>query len=246
MYLSKSTINSYLWCPLQCKLQFIDKIRVPPNEAMLRGTAVHKAVELYYDELIVENMYNNVAKEIDRAMFTSKQANTYRYYMTGFYNYEITRAHKCLKCKPDLLNIYFLPKYKELYMKSKELELSGRLDIVARLFNDKYGIFDLKSGDPKKKVPLKLPDYLSEEMMFYYILFEDTHPEEIDLLGILYSQIKDSFRKVDITDELRKRTIMTTDIVRNGIEIEVFPRTDIPGHCVNCDYKFHQKCPSPY
>ena len=245
MYLSKSIINSYLWCPLQCKLQFIDRMKVPPNEALLRGSAVHKAVELYYDELIVEDMYTDIKEEINRAMFLSGQAQKYRYYLTGYYNYEIIRANKCLKYGKDL-KTYFIPKYRELYIKSKKLGLSGVIDIVATLFNDNYGIFDLKSSDPKKKVSVELPDYLREEMMFYYILFENTHPEKIDLLGILYSQTKDSFRKVDITDKLKERTLMTIDIVRDGIEMEIFPSTDIPSHCVNCDYKLHQKCPLPH
>jgi len=245
MYLSKSMLNSYLWCPLQCKLQFIDRIKVPPNDAMIRGSAVHKAIELYYNNIDIDNMYENSTKEINRAMFLSKEARNYRYFLNGYYNYEIIRANKYLKYKRDL-RIYFMPKYKELYIKSKELELSGIIDIVAKLSNDNYGIFDFKSGDPEKKIPEKLPDYLKEEMMFYYILFGNTHTEKIDLLGILYTQIKDSFRKVDIIDELQVRTLTMIDIVRDGIEMKIFPRTDIPSHCANCDYKLHQKCPSPY
>lgn len=245
MYLSKSLINSYLWCPLQCKLQFIDRIKVPLNDALIRGIAVHKAVELYYDNINTDSMYGNPAKEINRAMFLSKQAQQYRYYMIGFYNYEIIRANKCLKCEKEL-KTYFIPKYRELYIKSKELELSGYIDLVPKLFNDNYGIFDLKSGDPKKGAPKELPEYLKEEMMFYNILFESSHKEEIDLLGIIYTHIKDSFRKVDITDELKNTVLGIIDIVRNSIEMEIFPRTDIPSHCANCDYKLHGKCPIPY
>ena len=44
---SFSRYNVYQLCPLKAKLQFIDKIKEPPNDAMQRGADVHDACEAY-------------------------------------------------------------------------------------------------------------------------------------------------------------------------------------------------------
>lgn len=44
---SFSRYNTYKLCPLKAKLQFIDKIKEPPNAAMQRGADVHDACEAY-------------------------------------------------------------------------------------------------------------------------------------------------------------------------------------------------------
>jgi hypothetical protein len=44
---SFSRYNTYKLCPLKAKLQFIDKIKEPPNKAIQRGADVHDVCEAY-------------------------------------------------------------------------------------------------------------------------------------------------------------------------------------------------------
>lgn len=44
---SFSRYSTYKQCPLKAKLQFIDKIKEPPNPAMQRGADIHDACEAY-------------------------------------------------------------------------------------------------------------------------------------------------------------------------------------------------------
>jgi CRISPR/Cas system-associated exonuclease Cas4 (RecB family) len=44
---SYSRYADYSLCPLKAKLKHIDKIKEPPNEAMARGSAIHKQAENY-------------------------------------------------------------------------------------------------------------------------------------------------------------------------------------------------------
>lgn len=240
MNLSKSIMNSYLYCPMQCKLQFIDRIKVKPSEPLIRGIAVHKALEKYYDNLNINNMYEDYKKEIDQAMFLSEEAQKYRYYMIGIYNFEIRRALHCIKHKKEL-KTYFIPKYRELRIESKELGWVGYIDTIPQLFNDKLAILDYKSADPKKKIPDKLSQALQEEIMFYYILFKSVYDDEVGLLGVLYTHIKDSLRNVTYSKELEDKTMYLADFVRSSIEMDVFPKTDAKYKCVGCDYKGHCK-----
>ena len=234
MRLSKSIINSYLYCPMQCKLQFIDRIKVPPSEPLIRGGKVHKALELYYDNINVNNLYENYKKEINRAMFLSEEGQKYKYYITGIYNWEIIRANHCITNKKDF-ETYFIPKYRELKIRTEYLV--GIIDVVHQLFDDRVGVFDYKSGDPLKKVPENLPSYLKEEMIFYHIIFTPEYKEKIGLLGILYTHTKDSLRVVNWTEQLQNRVLDTIDLVRNSIEMEIFPCTDAKYKCISCDYK---------
>lgn len=58
---SMSRYSTWLECPLKAKLKFIDKIPEPSNEAMERGTKIHKDAELY-----VNGSAKKISKDISK------------------------------------------------------------------------------------------------------------------------------------------------------------------------------------
>lgn len=233
-YLSKSAINGYLWCPMKYKLQFVDKIKMPPSEPLIRGKAIHSALELYYDNINVNTLYEDYKKEIDSAMFKSEQAQKYKHLMLGFYNFEVIRAGHCIKYKKDF-ETYFIPKYRELRISNKELELVGIIDTVPVLFNDTIGIFDYKSSE--KEPPKILSEYLKEEIMFYYILFSKEFEDKVGLLGIIYTNSDNPLRTIQHSKELEDKVYDIIDFVRTSIEMGMFPKTKETYKCNICEYK---------
>jgi len=53
-YLSASQIGSYLRCGLQYYFRYIEGLVLPPNVAMMTGTACHKGFEIWYEDTIEE------------------------------------------------------------------------------------------------------------------------------------------------------------------------------------------------
>lgn len=49
-YLSISQIGTFMRCPMQWKLRYIDGIKTPPSAAAVKGTATHEGVESIYLE----------------------------------------------------------------------------------------------------------------------------------------------------------------------------------------------------
>ena len=49
-YLSASSIKMLLRCPKQYEFRYIQDIVIPPNAALITGSAMHKALETYYKE----------------------------------------------------------------------------------------------------------------------------------------------------------------------------------------------------
>jgi len=236
LYLSKSMINSYLYCPMQCKLQFIDRIKVEPSEALVRGIAIHKALETYYDNLDVNDLKRDPKMAIYDAMFESEDAQKYKDYMNGIYEWEVRRAFHCMKNNKDF-ETYFIPKYRELKIRSEDLMWVGVIDNVSQLFDDKVILIDYKSGSLTRKIPKELPNYLKEEMMFYKILFESEYDDDIEMLGIMYTHKQNGFKNIKPTEKLRSNVITISNIVRNGIKIGIFPHTEDLYKCATCDYK---------
>lgn len=226
-------MNSYLYCPMQCKIQFIDRIKVEPSEALIRGIGAHKALELYYDNIDVDALYNNYKSEITRAMFLSDEGKKWREYVMGFYSWEIIRASHCIKYEKDF-ETYFIPKYRELRIENKEHNLVGYIDRIDTLFTDKLALFDYKSKEPKDKVPIELPEPLQEEMVFYHILYDSV---DVDMLGILYTHTQNPLRKVVVSDTLINKVFNLINIVRDSIDMELFPYADTMHKCNMCDYK---------
>jgi RecB family exonuclease len=84
-YLSASSINTMLRCPMQFKFRYIDNIILPPNVNMLSGSAVHKSNEFYYEDVIkgyAERMTPKMVGELTQAMMED-MAKEQEYVLAG-------------------------------------------------------------------------------------------------------------------------------------------------------------------
>lgn len=73
---SYSRFSTYKQCPLKAKLQYIDKLKEPPNQAMARGNAIHLMAENYIkghlDELPAELLMFRKEFEYLRSRYAKK------------------------------------------------------------------------------------------------------------------------------------------------------------------------------
>ena len=72
MRLSKSKINTYLKCPLEFRLQYIEEIEAEPNEYMVLGSDVHSVAETFadrfgdeLDKIDIKNELLKISNDLD-------------------------------------------------------------------------------------------------------------------------------------------------------------------------------------
>ena len=232
--MSKSAIIAYDVCPQKYKITYIDKIRLDPlPSAMIKGTAAHKILENYSAELDVDKLYESPRTEIERAMYN----NIHPYqkpYVSGFIEYEISRAAKCIKYGKSIRK-YFIPLYTELRLKSKKYNINGIIDRVDRLFSDKIVIFDYKTG-LKKEISF----WNEIELVMYYLLYKEAYPNEtISYTGIIYTENSQSLQKLYLTDAIVKKVLEKINSTRNCIEMELFAPPEKPLFDCPCELMDH-------
>jgi len=128
LWLSKTSILTYLRCPYKWKLQFIDKKEVEKPPSMERGIHIHKCIENFYQNLNIEN------DEIKNCDVPEK-----------FLKFENKRLRACKK-KKDFMK-YFKPLYQELKLIDEKEKIKGIVDaIFINPENDEYIVIDWKSG----------------------------------------------------------------------------------------------------
>lgn len=158
IWLSKSKINMYLNCPHRYKLIYIDGLKEPVSEVMIRGSNVHKDIE---------NFYKNGVEWKDKDYFF-KPVNVN---LKNFIEFERKRAEKCKK--HDNPKKYFMPVFVEKKIKNKVLKVSGIIDAVFYDYNEGNGdyiIIDWKTG----KFRENYKSNYRRELAIYKILLDNS------------------------------------------------------------------------
>ncbi len=245
--LSPSKITKFTNCPLAFRYSYIDHIPEPANAAQLRGTLVHRALQLLYAESVADQRSTQQAlAALDVAFEEMRETDD----MIGLGLDERATA-TFLREARTLVTHYFSmedpgavePIGIELDLRATlgNVELRGIIDRLDRLPNGDIVVTDYKTGRSPR------PDASRSRLIgvqFYAYLCQEAfglRPSEIRLL-----YLKDQVVVVESpTDQtmrgLTSRALAVWAAIERACESEDF-RPNITGLCRYCSYQ--DRCPA--
>jgi len=153
--LSFSQLETFKTCPLQYKYRYILRIPTIPGAAQSYGSSIHKTLELFYKEFLTNKQIDfNYLLSVFRQNWIpigySSAAHEIRMKAEGE---KMLRAYFD-KFHSSRLKIFSLEKFFKIKINS-ELSLTGKIDRVDQLPNNKIEIIDYKTGKKPNDKQLK-------------------------------------------------------------------------------------------
>ncbi len=160
-YLSASSIETLMRCPRQYMYRYIEGKVVPPGAAMATGSAVHKALETYYNDamdsavrITPQQMRELAASELDTYLDNNETSVT---------DYEreaaIPIVQRAAENYVDKIGQYVTPiscEQEVMYTMPCGVDIKGYLDLQLVTENGETGIGDYKVTSDRKKWSKKL------------------------------------------------------------------------------------------
>jgi len=161
MYIRKSMMEEFSWCPYRFKRVWIDHIEKKPNQAMLIGTRFHNFAERFFDYCL------SFPLDTWPRMYPSWFTDLERDFAQWFIRYEMSRYRK-LESLGELAE--FLPVARETQMVSHIMYLTSTCDRVDWLDKEKdeIVIIEYKTGAKVNK------ESLVRQLAFYTFLWDET------------------------------------------------------------------------
>lgn len=183
-YLSKSKLFAYLFCPQQFKYRYIHNIPEGEIEIAEYGKNVHKVLQFLYDYIEIKDLikYN---EDITKYLFDTMVkmcTDIYSLYpnlniilekIAKYENFRFQNIKRIVGLSELNIKKYYFPLFREIHLRNDRLYLSGIVDSIFILQNDKILIVDYKSGKPKDLNDQYGFKNVVDEMNFYRILIED-------------------------------------------------------------------------
>ena len=228
--LSPSAVNTYFYCPMKFKLQYLDKIR-PPTKAkcLVDGIMLHSYYELFYKGMpeevtkdYLDFYYNRLPKEV-RENYKEDIHNFLEFNKRVFDSSE----KKFLK-----------PLATEQKIFDEELNFVGIIDCV--LTDGKnILVLDFKTGKPKTKIP----DDYEFQLVSYIHLWNLRNPDlPATHVGLLYTKGKIGEHNPltkDVNSLDSSVLFKRINEVNDNIDKGNFPRTEDSYKCRYCDVAMH-------
>lgn len=161
--LSATTLNAYLQCPIGCYYEHLLRVPIRRNEHLLFGSAVHEALEHYFQRAqqhpqlqfgAVEELTADFARRLSRHRAELPPTTLERLLRTGQEQLCAWWAQAAPGCRPDAVAEYYVQRA----VLPGGPTLTGKLD---RLDPQPDGyhcdVVDYKTGDPTKVRPKLLP-----------------------------------------------------------------------------------------
>lgn len=181
-YLSKSRVMEWIKNPEHFRLKYLEGLKEPANEAMVRGSRIHETFEHYYDTALGEGMYAGARP--DQGLPEDRQlwADFLEPYVTNFLAWEHARWNEAGRQTK-----YYLPQAVEqehwrdpVLGLPEEPEWMGLADAILPAesvpevsANEGVVIVDFKTGSvPDKKYR---DDGIHVELEYYTVLFEELY-----------------------------------------------------------------------
>ena len=228
--LSPSRASQYKTCPKQFEYANVIKIVEPTNEVQAKGTTIHTALELLYDEPaenrtkdklhnIFRTEWNNIRNNDEFTnLFTSKEEER----TWGLDAYKLLTNYLQLENPKEIE-----PLERERWVRGtiQDLNLRGILD---RMDSDKDGnliILDYKSGKaPSAKY--KEPRFFA--LKLYALLIKDElgeMPKELKLIYLQNSTIHTLQIDEDILNKAKEEILDIWNNIKNAYQNNQFPAT---------------------
>lgn len=221
MRLSKSAIESFLYCEYSFYVKYILKFKTPPNLAMTRGTTFHSFCEKFYDRC-VEFSPEEWEKLIDTSLPQDEQD-----YQAWFINEERIRY---LALKEAGKEDIFVPAYREVHINSPTLKLHGYIDAIRWIDKKKktLALVEYKTSKSFK------PGNVKRELAYYRMLWDD---QMKDVGTITHTIIMNPQCKINVANKVSVRNMNAAkkaiERVRAALEAKEF---DKPMNTFKCGY----------
>ena len=177
MYISKSSLGTYLTCPRKFKFSYVDKIKVETSWQAQRGIDFHAFAHDFFDHLI---FINNTYFVIDQAWLDRQLeivAPEAVPLISNFIDFEHSRWEICKALRPENPQSLYLPLLREGKFVSDKLE---QITIIDRLDMRPDGNYTLVEYKTEKFKPKGWKDTeFRRELTFQKVTLE-TAPEFTD------------------------------------------------------------------
>lgn len=176
--LSPSRINTFIGCPMKYRFNYVESVPTLPSEAMVRGSFVHRVLELLLRRTSADRTLEAARTDFDTARAEFKERDDFRLLALDAVDEESfwESSRECVRAyyrieRPHQANIVDLEKWVSAPL--GEFEVAGFID---RLERDDAGLIvsDYKTGSPK---PHRFStDYLRQ--LTYYALMCEAQLDE--------------------------------------------------------------------
>jgi len=209
MYLRKSAIEEYDFCPYKFKLTYIDGVQKTPNYRMLVGTRFHDFAYWFFD----------ICQGIDPARWAELTPNDYtdeeRAMCAWFIEQELARFHEL----NDDFTV-FMPVHREIKLIDDVRRLTGTCDRIDWWCKDKgeMVIVEYKTGGSFKK------SSIVRQLAFYKLLV-DSGIKTGSIVKMKY--INPRTRDVQVIDVNQKqidKVLAKIMDIRDAIQNNIYPR----------------------
>ena len=215
MKLSKSKINSYLKCPLEFKLQYIDEIECKPNKYMILGSDVHSIAETFADKfgdeldnVDIENELTRIAYDLNLYDLDEHVENLASFFREVF----VENDYKLFS--------------QEEYLLDETHRFSGICDIILEDENGELVVIDYKTSKSSSFSKYR------RELCYYKLLVENVYDRKVSTVGVFFTK-NGRLRLLDVCEKDNKRKYLnqceiddavdTMYEVRNKVNNKIFP-----------------------
>ena len=242
--LSPSAILTYLRNPREFYYNYILRLHTPTSNHLIKGSVVHRVLEWFFTKRFnpkmeehVEDLFNKAWKEREEEwntlQFSEEKTeqerqdciNQIQLYIRTF-RIKMDGLKMAKKAEDDKHAFYLLrPKFKELWIEDKDLNLCGYIDRIHTDFDGNITIGDYKTS-ARFGIGTKM-DYVIQCGIYAY-LYRKVHKRIPDFVSIIYLRYGDEVN-IMVTPDLIKFAIDKVKYVRDRVmsdNIEDYPRNE--------------------
>lgn len=228
-YISKSRVTTYKTCPRKFFYSYIKGLKSPETFYMTRGTRIHRAVEIYYENVVAEfeetgEVNDNLIQYLPED--SERWADFIEPFITNFLLFE----HRRLDAAPSPSDFIPVGIEAEGWDESYTPPMMGYADVILKASsvpeideNDGVVVTDLKTGktpDPKYR-----DEGIFLEGEYYSYLFKD----EWDVTAVAgYYPKNDDFIVSDLDEDRLASIFKMIERMKVSREMEKFPTKPQP------------------
>ena len=251
--ITKSSLGSFQFCPINYKYGYLDDIKQKTSPAMLKGTIIHNAEEDFWKMVNVEEAleYKDEPMKLQkhfRSIYPEAPEDDYEDIYRAMTAYNTERFLECIE-EETLDN--FIPVGNEVKVNASfttedgvTVHLQG---IIDRIFYEDGGYIpmELKTGAWKdtKKTNMR------KEMAFYKMLFENADPDSIREAGLdpdipithwgWYFPASNYIYAEEVKSRSTTAVLNSMDKLINAYNENEFPAAYYYKKCVHCGHYDH-------
>ena len=227
IWLSKSRVGSFKFCPLQYKFRYIEKIETPPSPRMEFGTHVHEFLAKFYDD------FDHTEIDCPAVQFRERLPSCHAECSEVADKFAAFEARRWELTKDKSL---FAPIHTEVKISDKGRELAGIIDRIDYAGGN-YMIGEYKPAWNEYKIP-----DLRFEWAFYLILLAESIGEgklvsQLPVYGSVWGYKIGKFYREKISPASIRSAKRWMSKVRQAHEEDDFPAKFWPAKCKYCDYR---------